>query len=426
MIIGIDASRANREHKTGTEWYSYYLIRWLAKLDPKNQYILYTDKPLKNGLLNLGTTQYYPGREDEKPLMDKDGFQTVKSPYNNFKAKVLGWPFKFFWTQGRLSLEMLLHKVDLLFVPAHTLPVIHPQRSVITIHDIGFEKSSGLYQKEHIVDQQKNTNIILDLLVNIFTAGRYGANNIDYLHWSTNFGLKNSQRVIAVSNYTKKELIETYEADPAKIQVIYNGYNRDLFKHIDDTQKIGAVLRKYGISRPYLFYVGRIEKKKNIPALIEAFSIFKQKNRHLEHKLVLTGNASFGYDETKYMIEEFGLESEVIMTGWAEEYDLPYLYSGAEAFVFPSIYEGFGIPLLQAMACRIPIACSDATSIPEIVGGNAVFFNPHHTQSIAHALQEVIENTGLRNRIVQGGSDRVKAFGWHKCAQETLELFKSI
>ena len=137
MLIGIDASRANRSHRTGTEWYSYYLIRWLAKLDADNQYILFTDKPLVGGLLDLTTKQYngsdYKCRQDRADY-DKEGYQIIKSPFNNFRAKILNWPFLYFWTQGRLSLEMILNKVDILFIPAHTLPIIHP-KSRISVQD---------------------------------------------------------------------------------------------------------------------------------------------------------------------------------------------------------------------------------------------------------------------------------------------------
>ena len=148
MIIGIDASRANRERKSGTEWYSYYLIKRLAKLDAKNQYILYTDKPLKGGLLDLICDDCDKMGEEVKT--NKGGFQEIKSPHNNFKAKILKWPFNFFWTQGRLSIEMLFNKPDVLFIPAHTLPIIHPAKSVVTIHDVGFERDRRLYRQEQM------------------------------------------------------------------------------------------------------------------------------------------------------------------------------------------------------------------------------------------------------------------------------------
>lgn len=420
MIIGIDASRANRDHKSGVEWYSYYLIRWLAKLDKDNQYILYTDKPLKGGLLDLTTKQYHPDKENEKELYDAKGYQIVKSPFNNFKAKILKWPFKYLWTQGRMSLEMLCCRPDVLFVPGHTLPVIHPQKSIVTIHDVGFERERRLYQKEDMGPASAKSRKLLNIFVKIFTRGKYRADTIDYFRWSTEYAVKRAAKIITVSNFTKKELISYFGANPEKIKVIYNGYNKDLYKKIGDQDNINAVLEKYGLTRPYLLYVGRIERKKNIPALIEAFAILRQNNKDIKHKLILVGDASFGYDETKYMIHEFDLVDEVIMPGWLEELDLPFFFNGADAFVFPSVYEGFGIPPLQAIACGIPVAASNSSSIPEAVGEAALFFNPENPEEIAAVLKKIITDKSIRSQLAAAGAEHIKGFGWDKCAAETL------
>lgn len=423
MIIGIDASRANKGHKSGTEWYSYYLIRWLSKLDDKNQYILYTDKPLEGGLLDLSSDQFYENSSNFSEIKyDKKGYQVLKSRHNNFKAKVLKWPFDYFWTQGRLSLEMLLHRPNILFVPAHTLPFIHPKRSIITIHDIGYEKQNQLYHENDIGPENKSIRRLMSFLVNVFTFGKYRANAIDYLKWSTEFGLRKADKILTISNYTKNDLIETYNTKPEKINVVHNGYNKFLYKKIDNKEKINTILEKYGLEQPYIFYIGRIEKKKNIPALIEAFAILRDKNRDIKHKLVLVGDASYGYDETKYMIREFDLVSEVIMPGWVSEVDVPFIYNGASVFVFPSFYEGFGIPLLQAMACGVPIAASDTTSIPEVVGDAALLFNPEFALSIADSLERIIKESDLREDIVKKGLERIKQFSWEKTAKETLDI----
>lgn len=423
MIIGIDASRANREHKTGTEWYSYYLIRCLAQIDKKNTYILYSDKPLSGGLIDLksgGCNDNNPKIFD--PKYDRKGYQILDSPYNNFMGKILSWPYKYFWTQGRLSLEMLLNKVDVLFVPAHTLPLIHPQHSVVTIHDIGFERESRLYGHEIILQNMKRTHILLDFLVRIFTAGKYGANTFDYLRWSSEFAVKKADKIITVSQHTKKDIEIFYKADSSKIKVIYNGYNNKLYKKITDINAVDNVLEKYGLSKPYIFYVGRIEKKKNIYALIEAFYNLKMSHPELKHKLVLAGDASYGYDETQYLIKEFGIEEDVILPGWVSEVDMPYLFNGADLFVYPSIYEGFGIPLLQAMACEIPIAASYVTSIPEIAGGAASFFDPYSIKSMTDAIYNALSDHDLRTRLILNGSKIVSNFNWEKCTEETWKV----
>ncbi len=462
MIIGIDASRANRAHKSGTEWYSYYLIRWLAKLDSKNQYILYTDKPLHGGLADLTTAQHVCDLNipESKVKFSKDGYQILKSPYNNFKAKVLKWPFIFFWTQGRLSLEMLFRRVNILFIPAHTLPIIHPKKSIVTIHDIGFERDRLLYEREPMGPEYKISRRIINFFVKLFTWGEYGANSLDYLSWSTQYALKRAKKIIAVSNFSRNEILEVYshtlsaghyalwrkirkcfrakraqhfqqgagvygtEKNKAvlkdKIKVIYNGFNKFLYKKIEDKNKIKEVLARYGISAPYILYIGRLEKKKNTPALIEAFAMMRERNKNIKHKLVLVGDASFGYDEVNYMIEEFLLDNEVIMPGWVEEIDMPYVYSAATAFVFPSLYEGFGIPLLQAMACEVPIVASRSASIPEVTEDAALLFEPLDIKAMSEAMGKIITDNKLREELISRGRERIKNFSWEKCAQETL------
>ncbi len=434
MLIGIDASRANRDHKSGTEWYSYYLIRWLAKLDPKNQYILYTDKPLKGGLLDLTSREYvYREKENNGEVeFDKDGYQRIKSPYNNFKAKILKWPFTFLWTQGGLSLEMLFRKPDVLFVPAHALPIIHPRNSVVTIHDVGFERYRLLYGRDRIGPEDKSGRKLINFFVRLFTFGKFSANSMDYLRWSTMFALKNAKRIITVSDYSKKEIKEIYgglEKMPSldgKIKVIHNGYNKYIYKDVKSDGKINEVLKKYSIEKPYLLYVGRLERKKNTPLLIEAFAIMRDKNKGVKHKLILVGDANFGYDEVKYVIEEYLLEDEVVMPGWIEEEDMPYVYCGSDGFIFPSLYEGFGIPLLQAMSCGAPVTASRASSIPEVVGDAALLFDPRNVEEIADSMEELINDKRLRDDLVERGKERVKNFSWEKCARETLDTIEDV
>ena len=430
MLIGIDASRANRDHKSGTEWYSYYVIRWLAKFDSKNEYILYIDKPLKGGLLDLTTRQYSDEydfiKKNEEIKFNNDGYQIIKSPHNNFRAKVLNWWFPFFWTQLRMSWEMLIHGPKVLFIPSHTLPRIHPKRSIVTIHDIGFERERRLYGQYKMGPESAIGCKIINFLVKLFTFGKYGANILDYHSWSTQFALKHAKKIITVSNFSKKEITEIYNVEEQKIKVIYNGYNEYLYKKIYDQEKIKRVLNKYDIEDPFIFYVGRLEKKKNTPALIEAYSIMREEHKEINHKLVLAGVASHGYDEVGYMICEFGLINEVITTGWIPEVDMPYIYNGAAAFIFPSLYEGFGIPVLQAMACGTPIAASCSASIPEIAGNAAIFASPNDVRSMAEVIAKVILDDKLRQELVKRGYERVKDFSWEKCARETLKEICSL
>ncbi len=413
MIIGIDASRANKKRKTGTEWYSYYLIRHFAEIDDKNEYILYSDEPFCKNLLDLGGCDNKSGEKKEGEYVN------IKSPHNNFKGKILKWPMKYFWTQGRLSLEMLFNKPDVLFVPSHSLPLISPKKSIATIHDIGFEKNADLYRSDMIGPENKYIKKIINFLARLVTLGKYTSSVLDYLRWSTAFTLKKAEKIISVSHFTKSELVKLYNADSDKIRVVHNGYNVDLYKKYSENEQ-EEVKRKYGIEGSFFLYIGRLEKKKNTPALIEAFAFLKDKKKDLNLKLVLIGEASYGYDEVNYMIREFGLDNDVIITGWIPEVDIPKICSAATAFIFPSMYEGFGIPLLQAMSCEVPVAASDISSIPEVVGDAALLFSPTSVFSISRAMEKIYEDEGLRNDLIEKGKRRVGDFSWRICAEETL------
>jgi glycosyltransferase involved in cell wall biosynthesis len=422
MLIGIDASRANRTHKSGTEWYSFYLIKYFAQLDSENQFILYTDQPLSPDLADLTSLDFLPPNKDSEPEYDAGGYQKIKSPHNNFKAKVLRWPFSYFWTLGRLSFWMISHRPDVLFVPAHGIPLIRPKKTVNTIHDIAFKRETDVYEDNKLGPQKGRGRRLINFLVRLLTAGKYGASSTDYLNWSTEYSLKHSDKIITVSQFTKDEIVKVYRLKEERIKVIYNGFNDRLYKKIADEKKIGEVLNRYGLSRPYFLYVGRLEKKKNTPRLIEAFVKFKHHNESRREKLVLIGDASFGFDEIKYIIHEFGLTDEVVMPGWAREEDVPYIFNGAAAFILPSLHEGFGITLLQALACGVPSIASDIPALRELAGDAALFFNPHDKDDMAKMMEKIATDEKLRVELSVKGQNRAKQFGWEKCAKETLKV----
>lgn len=405
MTIGIDASRANRVYKTGTEWYSYYLIKNLAEIDHKNRYILYTDQPLAEELA-----------------------QIVRQ-HKNFTARCLKWPSHYFWTLGRLSLEMLFRRPRVLFVPAHSIPLIHPRRTITTIHDIAFKREGGVYL-EQTVDRGSHfwRSFLVSLIkhFSLFTGQGYKYDSTTYLDWSTRYALRHAKKIITVSNYTKEEIERTYQVRSGKITVIHNGYNNLLYRKNDEPAKLKAILEKYGLNFPYLLYVGRLEKKKNIPMLLEAFALLRENNPEIKTKLVLIGHAGFGYDEIKYIIEEYDLNSEVLLLGWVAEADLPHLHHGSQAFVFPSRHEGFGIPVIQALACGVPTAVSDIPVLREVAGEAALYFNKESKNDIAEKLKDIISDDKLRADLVRRGYERASHFSWRKCAEETLEAIKAL
>ncbi len=405
MIIGIDASRANLLHKTGTEWYSFYVIKNLAEIDKENIYWLYVNQEPRPELLAI-----------------------VKSN-PNFSIKFLHWPFYSFWTLGRLTLEMLWRRPDVLFIPAHALPLFGPRRTVNTIHDVAFVREHNLYRPTKVKTGLVGTRNIINFLVKVLTFGRYHSDSVDYLYWSTAFSLSHAKKIIAVSEFTKQDILSLYpgKITADKIRVIHNGYNDKIYRRLEvSPEKTAAILDKYAIEAPFFLYVGRLEKKKNIPALVESFGYLKETHPEIKAKLVLIGDAGFGYDEIKYIIEEFDLNDGVIMPGWVAEDDLPYILNAAAAFVFPSKHEGFGIPVLQALACGIPTAVSDLPVLREVAGEAVLYFDHHDRVAMAEALLRIFTDEDLRQTLIVKGLEQVKKFSWRRCAEETLDLIKSL
>ena len=403
MLIGIDASRANRQKKTGTEWYSFYLIRELARLDRHNRYRLYLDQ--------------IPTAE----------LKAIVAEAPNFEFRVLSWPLTSFWTLGRLSLEMLFRRPDVLFVPAHGIPLIHPRRTINTIHDIAFAREEAVYRPEAPKARSAKRRNFIKFLVKVFSGGRYQGTSLDYLFWSTIFSLRHSETIITVSDFTKQEILECFPfADPGKIKVIHNGFASELYEPNGGTNsEADRCLDSYGITRPYFLYVGRLEKKKNTVALVEALAFLREEYPEIKEKLVLIGNASYGYDEVKYVIEEFDLEREVIMPGWVKENELPLIFQQATAFIFPTKPEGFGIPVLQALASGVPTAVSDISVLREVAGEAVRYFNHLDYTEIAEAMAELVLNKELRAELKERGFRQAKKFCWYRCATETLALLEN-
>lgn len=403
MIIGIDASRANRERKTGTEWYSFYLIQNLALIDKANKYWLYLNTP--------------PNAELKAAVRNN----------SNFSFRYLGWPLYSFWTLGRLSLEMLIRRPDVLFVPAHTLPLFSPRKTINTIHDIAFVRESNLYFSEKVKTKIVGSRRLINFFVKLITFGKYRSDSVDYLYWSTAFALNHAKKIITVSDFTKQEILSLYpKTKDYKIAVVHNGYDNELFRPLTDQERIDSVLEKYGIVKPFFLYVGRLEKKKNTPALIEALAILRENYPGIKEKLVLIGNASFGFDEVKYVIEEFDLNNDVYMPGWVSEEDLPYIYNAASAFVFPTKHEGFGIPILESLACGLPTIASDLPVLREIAGDAVLYFNQNEKYEIAAAMARIVVDENLRQALKAKGLIQSQKFSWRQCAEETLKEIENL
>jgi glycosyltransferase involved in cell wall biosynthesis len=283
---------------------------------------------------------------------------------------------------------------DLLFVPAHVLPIVHPRRGVVTVHDLGY-----LYYPQ--------AHRLLDRL---------------YLDLSTRYSARAATHLIADSSATKHDLIERYGIEPYKITVVYPGYDEATFQPVRDEEAIEAVKAKYDIAGDYILFVGTLQPRKNLIRLIEAY----WKLEAGSWKLVIAGKKGWLYQEIFRWVEELGLGKKVVFTGYVPEGGLPALISGARLFVFPSLYEGFGLPVLEAMACGTPVVCSNVSSLPEVAGDAAVLVDPLDVEGLAAAMERVLDDEDLRAELIERGFEQAKRFSWERCARETLDVLESI
>ncbi len=396
MKIGIDASRANVINKTGTEWYSYRLIQEFKKIaDRSDQFFLYSKEKL-NGDLN------------DRPV--------------NFHSKVLNWPPRYLWTQLRLSGHFVFNETDVLFVPAHTLPLRHPKKTVLTVHDIGFERFETLYSGKSIGSGKLSVNI-LSAGVRLFTLGRFKSNELDYHRWSMKQAIKSASHIIVPSKFTKSEIIKVYNIPESNISVIYHGVDTDNYRPINDGSTIVETLNKYKINEKFILYIGRLEEKKNTNGLIKSFARLKKQYK-VNHKLVLVGQPGYNFENIRRSILQNNLAKDIIMPGYVQYKDLAKLLNAAECFVFPSYYEGFGLPVLEAMACDCPVIASNYSSLPEICGQAAQLVNPKNIEDLASTIYKVLINEPLREEMKRRGRKWIKNFSWASSGRKTLETIK--
>ena len=369
MLIGIDASRATIARRTGTETYSRNLIRALIGLGSGHRFRLYTNGPAEV----LGATAA--------------------------NVEIRSIPFPRLWTHVRLSAEMLMHPPDVLFVPAHVLPLIHPRRSVVTVHDLGYLH----YPEAHRVADRR------------------------YLDWSTRWNGRQATAVLADSRATKDDLVRAYGVNPGRVHVVYLGRD-ETFGPVRDVDQLARVREHYSVAGRYFLYVGTLQPRKNLARVIDAFARLTGDPTLAptlsDVQLVLAGKRGWLYDDLFAQVTRLGLASRVVFPGYVEEADLPALLSGALALVFPSLYEGFGIPVLEAGACGVPVITSNTSSLPEVAGDAALLVDPHDVDAIADAMFRIATDAKLRAELDRRGQENVKRFSWEKCAQETLAVLE--
>lgn len=362
MIIGIDASRANRPKKTGVEWYSYHLIQHLKRLSgaANHSWLLYGNTPLTHGL-EIGPPAWH--------------------------EIALTWAPKYLWTQIRLSYEMWRRPPDVLYVSSHVLPRIIPRRSVVVIHDVGFRRMPWLYKP------------IQQL----------------YHEWSTRDIVKRASRILTVSEFSRQEIMETFGATYEQIQVIYPGINHDRYRRVS-AQEANEVLERFHIRKPFFLYIGRLELKKNVELIIRAFT-----QAHPDAELVLAGSPGLGYEALQELAGASDLAESIHFIGYITEEEKVALLSSATALVHPAWYEGFGIPIVEAMACHCPIICSEVASLPEVAGREHVqWFDPTSVDELTREMQLALAPEDGRERRLERAFEWAQQYTWEQAAELTL------
>lgn len=364
MLIGIDASRAFLKRRTGIEEYAYQTIKHLRGVVSETDTVfLYVRKKL--AIRRIAGI----------PEID---FKLPK----NWKVKGIWAPR--FWTQLALSWEMFWNRPDVLFVPAHTVPFIHPKKTIVTIHGLEYEFCKKGYS---------------------FWA-RF------YMKFFVCFSCRAAETVICVSENTKRDVMKLYNIPSEKIRVVYEGY-------VQETKT-----QNPKIKIPYLLFVGRLETRKNIVRIIEAFEILKKKY-NIPHQLILAGKSGYEYERIRCKIQNSKCNSEIQEIGYVTEEKKWELLKNADVFLFPTLYEGFGIPVLEAQSVGVPVVASQTSSLSEVGGEGAIYVDPMSAENIAEGVQKTLADREMRNGIIKAGLENVGRFSWEKCAKEIATLWNN-
>ncbi len=398
MIVGIDASRANQEQRTGTEWYAWHLVRLLPSLLPQDRIRLYVREPL---------------------LADLDHM----SP--NVEVRVLRWLPGVLWSHLRLSWEMLWHRPDVLFVPADTVPLLHPRRTITTIHDVAFERFPELYRGRSVQRRLGWLRPLIHLAVRLATFGRYSASERDYHRWSSRQAVRTCPIILTVSEFSKQEIITTLGAHPDHIVVTHLGSPQpEYFQQVTAVQR-RATLDHLGIQRPFILFVGRLELKKNIDGVLSAYRQYRQHTSQ-PADLVLAGQPGYGWEEVAAKNQDILSVGVVHELGWIGPEEMKIVQSSARVFLFVSRYEGFGLPGLESMSAGVPVIASTGGSLPEVLDHAADFVDPSDVQGLSAAMERMMTDNTRRQEVISAGLTWVRQFTWARTAQLTADQIRKV
>lgn len=367
--IGIDA-RFYSSNFTGIGRYTAELIRHLAELDTENQYVIFLNDPQYN---------------------------QFKIPNERFKKVLVNARHYSLAEQTKFLRAIQREKLDLMHFTHFNAPLLYMGKTVVTIHDLILEFFPG----------KKMTSPLY----------RWGYKA------TLRRAVDHAEHIFTVSEHTAEDLQKILGTSRDKITVTYNGLGEE-FHPLTDESLAKRVREEYKLDRGFLLYTGVWRTHKNLVRLLEAFA--KVRNEGEDILLVMTGKPDPVYDEVPKTIEKLGLAQYIRRVGLVSEEDLIALYGLAQAYVFPSMYEGFGMPPLEAMACGTPVVTSNTSSMPEVCGENALYFDPYNIDEMAEKIHEILHNQELRERLVRDGLVRIKKFNWRDCAEKTLNIYKKI
>jgi glycosyltransferase involved in cell wall biosynthesis len=367
MRIGIDA-RLLYYQQAGIGQYTLRLVEALAQVDRENEYVLLQSH--------------------------KDRSILVREP--NFRRHAMWTPPHHRFEQLALSLELAPVKVDVLHQPDFIPPWRRRCPAVVTIHDLGF-----LRYPETLTEASKR-----------YYGQIYRA-------------VKSAEQIIAVSECTKADLVRLTSAPENKVTVIYEAAGPQ-FHPIQDRSALKDARARYGIVGDFILFVGTIEPRKNLSALVRAYAyLIKEKARgQTLPKLIIAGRRGWLFEEVFSLVEELDLGYVIRFIGGVPAGDLPYLYNAALLFVYPSLYEGFGLPLLEAMSCGTPAVASDRSSLPEIAGDAALLVPPEDPEKMAQAIWQALTDDELRRELRQKGLAQAQGFSWERTARQTIQVYQ--
>jgi len=372
MKIAIQAADLDAKRIDGTRVYILNVLKRFGKISPQDDFYVYH-------------------RRDFNP-------ELAPPEFSNYKIKKVKSPA--FWTQLGFAGELWKDEPDVLWMPMHNIPFVRKKnlKTVVTIHDLAFKYFPDYFPK----DDLRRLNFLMDAVA------------------------KKADKLIAVSESTKRDLLKFYPfLKEENIRVIYHGFDAELYDRKFTVEEVGKILSKFKIQSAgrrtkFLLYVGAIQPRKNLETLVRAFNLVKKTQLNL--KLVLAGEKAWLFEETMKEIERSPNKNDILLLGNVSFADLPILFQSAEAFVFPSLYEGFGIPVLEAFASGTPVITAKNSSLPEVGGEAALYFEEKDEQDLAEKINSVLNDKNTGEVHVSKGKEQLKKFSWDKCAQETLDF----